>query len=128
MLAPRINATAALLLFLASCALSPVHLVNRPAIARCLPEGIRMEDYVERGPAGMKVTVEEKLARLGASPGPDGHLYDRDGRRIEFFRHYDGGAQPLPGMLEEGWRRLRELKKTCTVIEICHDPGLPLPV
>src|SRR5262245_1117891 len=54
-------------LFLAGCALSPAHLVERPAIERCLPSDVKMGDYVEHGPVGMRVTVGEKLARLGAT-------------------------------------------------------------
>jgi hypothetical protein len=115
-----------LLSVLSGCSLSPVYLLERPVIARCLPDGVRMDDFVERGPFGIKITVAEKLAQLGAIPGWDGKLYDITGRRIEFFRHYDGG-QPLPGM-EESRRHLEELKKTCTVIEICRDPDLPPPL
>jgi hypothetical protein len=128
MLALRLAPALLLMLALAGCSLSPVYLMERPLIARCLPPGVRMDDFVERGPLGMKVTVAEKLARLGAVPGWDGNLYDLSGKRIEFFRHYDGGSPPPPGMLEESWRHLEELKKTCTVIEICRDPDLPLPV
>jgi hypothetical protein len=112
----------------AGCSLSPFYLANLPAITRRLPDGIHMDDYVGRDAFGRKVTVGMKLARLGAHPGPDGKLYDLSGRQIQFFRHYDGGMQPPPGTLENAQRELEQLKKTCTVIEILHDPDLPLPV
>jgi hypothetical protein len=128
MRASRLAPAALLVFLLAGCSLSPAFLVDRPAIARCLPDGVRMDDFVERGPAGLKITVGEKLARIGATPGRDGKLCDRSGRRIEFFQHYQGGM-PLPaGMMEEAQRHLEELKKTCTVIEIRRDPDLPPPV
>jgi hypothetical protein len=113
---------------LTGCLLSPVYLANRPALARCLPDGVTMDDFVERDVAGLKVTVGMKLARLGAHPGRDGNLYDLSGRRIAFFRHYDGGMPPPDGLLEQAEQHLQELKKTCTVIEIRRDPNLPPPV
>jgi hypothetical protein len=109
------------------CMLSPVHLVNRPSISRVMPAGVQFGDYVEHGPLGHKVTVEEKLARLGAHVR-DGKLYDVTGRPITFFRHYDGGMQPPAGMLEQMDAELKRLKKDHTVIEIYRDPDLPLPV
>jgi hypothetical protein len=112
---------------LTGCLLSPAYLVNRSELARSLPDNVKMDDFVEKDWAGRKITVGMKLARLGAYSGPDGKLYDRTGRQIEFFRHYDGGMPPPPGLLEEGYRRLDELKRTCTVIEIFRDPDLPPP-
>ena len=115
-------------LLLVGCSLSPVYLVNRPAMARCLPDGISMNDFVEQDWTGLKVTVGMKLARLGAYPGSDGKLYDLSGRRIEFFRHYDGGVDPGMEFIQQASQRLEELKKTATVIEIRRDPDWPLPV
>jgi hypothetical protein len=109
------------------CALSPVALVNRPFIARALPDGVRFADYVETDATGYKVTVAEKLARLGAHVGGDGKIYDLTGHRIEFFHHYDGGM-PLPAGAEEAARKeLEAMKKKYTVIEIRRDPALPPP-
>jgi hypothetical protein len=127
MFVSRVIPPAVLLPALAGCALSPAYLVSRSSIAQHLPDGVRMDDFVERGPLGRKITVGEKLAQVGAAPGPDGKLYDHSGKRVEFFRYYDGGAPPPPGMLEAAERQLAELKKTCTVIEILHDPDLPSP-
>jgi hypothetical protein len=123
----RVAPAIVLLPALAGCAMSPANLVNRPAIGRCLPSGVRFEDYAGRGPFGTKLTVGDELARVGAAPGADGKLYDRSGRRIEFFKHYDGGMPPPEGMREAAERHLEELKKTCTVIQINRDPDLPPP-
>jgi hypothetical protein len=116
---------------LTGCLLSPSYLVNGPELARSLPNSVKMDDYVEKDWTGRKVTVGMKLARLGAYCGQDGKLYDRSGRRIEFFRHYEYGGAQHPNedeILRESLRRLEELKKTCTVIEISRDPDLPPPV
>jgi hypothetical protein len=107
------------------CALSPLHLINRPAIEKALPANVKLSDYVERGAFG-KITVGEKLARIGAHV-KDGKLYDMGGRPIEFFKHYDGGMQPPEGWLERMDAELEKLKKTHTVIEIYRDPDLPPP-
>jgi hypothetical protein len=113
---------------LAGCALSPVYLANYSELAHRLPDGVSMNDFVERDVTGVKVTVGMKLARLGAYPGRDGKIYDWSGQRIEFFRHYDGGMQPPDFVLEHAERHLQELKKTSRVIEIFRDPDLPHPV
>lgn len=108
-----------------------ISLVDRPALAGKLPDNVRMDDFVDKDWMGRKITVGMKLARLGAYSGPDGKLYDRSGRRIEFFRHYEYGGAQHPNedeTIRESLRRLEELKKTCTVIEISRDPDLPLPV
>jgi hypothetical protein len=115
-------------LLLTGCCLNPVYVVERPAIERALPDGVRMSDYVGKDVTGLKMTVGMKLARLGAHLGTDGKLYDLGGKPIDFFRHYDGGADPGPDFFERGAKHLEELKKTCTVIEILHDPDSPLPV
>jgi hypothetical protein len=73
-----------MVLLFAGCTLSPRYLVERPQLARCLPDGIQMSDYVETDNLGMRVTVATKLARLGAYAGSDGKLYDFRGRPIEF--------------------------------------------
>jgi hypothetical protein len=113
---------------LGGCTLSPLYLANYPALARCLPEGVSMDDYVERDVTGGKVTVAMKLARLGAYPGKDGKIYDLSGQRIEFFRNEYGGA-PLPAeVYQQAERHLQELKKQFRVIEIRRDPDLPPPV
>jgi hypothetical protein len=123
MLLVRCSLVAAAALVLPACAL-----VARPELARCLPDGVRMDDFVEVDRLGLRVSVAGKLARLGAYAGPDGKLYDRGGRPIAFWRHYDGGMCPPAGRLEAAADRLKELKRTHTVIEMFHDPRAPLPV
>ena len=115
-----------LILVSAGCALSPLHLVQRPQLARCLPDGILMGDYVETDQLGMRVTVGMKLARLGAYAGPDGKLYDSHGRPIEFCRP-PGGMQFARDVEAEIDARLAKLKETHTVIQMLHDPRQPLP-
>lgn len=127
------------LLGLAGCVLSPSHPDNgtRPVhglhpgvaanLARHLPGGVSINDFVERDASGRKVTVGVKLVRLGALPGVDGKLYDASGRPVEFWRHYAGGADPGPEFFERQGERLAELKRTATVVEISHDPELPMP-
>jgi hypothetical protein len=105
----------------AGCALSPFYLARQPQLASCLPDGIRMSDYVETDNLGMRVSVGMKLARLGAYAGTDGQLYDRDGRPIA-FRGPPGGM-PLPSKVEaEMETRLAEERKTHTIIQMLHDP------
>jgi hypothetical protein len=112
---------------LAGCSATPLLPGDASALARGLPEGVRMTDYVERGPLGRKITVGTKLVSLGAHPGPDGKLLDRSGRLITFFHHYDGGSPPTEAMQRAWAEQLAELKRTSTVIEILRDPDLPLP-
>ena len=123
----RIVFLAVLLPVLAGCSAAPLLPGDGSALTRGLPDGVRMTDYVERGPLGRKITVGTKLVSLGAHPGPDGKLLDRSGRLITFFRLYDGGAPPTEAMLREEREQLAELQRTSTVIVICHDPDLPLP-
>jgi hypothetical protein len=85
-----------------------------------------MDDYVRDDVLGNRVNVAMELARLGAYVGQDGNVYELGGRRIEFFHHYEGGAVPPPGFIEDGLKHLEEMKKTSTVIETRRDPRLPL--
>jgi hypothetical protein len=110
----------------AGCALSPLYLAQRPQLARCLPDGIKMSDYVETDNLGMRVDVGMKLARLGAYAGPDGKLYDCHERPIEFCRPR-GGMQFPSDVEAEMDARLAKLKETHTVIQMLHDPRQPLP-
>jgi hypothetical protein len=122
---PRRLVAAAALMF-TGCALSPVYLAERPQLARCLPDGIRMDEYVETDRLGLRVTVGMKLARLGAYADTDGKLHDGQGRPIEFCR--PSGGMQLPADVEaEGRARLAELAKTHTIIQMLHDPREPLP-
>jgi hypothetical protein len=116
-----------LALLLAGCCLNPVYVVERPAIEHALPDGVHMGDYVGKDVTGLKMTVGMKLARLGAHLGTDGKLYDLSGKPIDFFVHYDGGMAPLPEISQRADQHLKDLKKTCNVIEILHDPDLPPP-
>ena len=120
----RLIATVALMF--AGCALSPLYLAQRPQVAKCLPDGIQMSDYVETDNLGMRVTVGMKLARLGAYAGPDGKLYDCHDRPIEFCLP-PGGMQLSREAEAETDARLAALQKTHTVIQMLHDPRQPLP-
>src|SRR5262249_11831423 len=93
-----------------------------PALERCLPDGVKMTDYVETDAFGVRVSVGRKLARLGAIPTPGGKLYDILGREIAFFRHYDGGPNPGGEFLRPAAERLRQVKERCPGIEIRRDP------
>jgi hypothetical protein len=108
--------------------MSPVYLANRPELIKSLPTGITIDDFVEVDSHGWRVTVGMKLARLGAYVDHDGKIRDRSGRRIEFFRHYDGGMPPPPLLMEAMSRSLHELKQSSTVIEMYRDPALPGPI
>jgi hypothetical protein len=123
---PRYRLLATVVLLCAGCTLSPLYLVERPQLARCLPDGIQMIDYVETDNLGMRVTVGMKLARLGAYAGPDGKLYDLHGRPIEFCRP-PGGMQHSREVEAKINAELEERKKTHTIIQMLHDPRQPLP-
>ena len=123
----RITPLAVVVMLLTGCALTPLVSGDHSSIARALPDGTRMSDYVERGPLGGNVTVRMKLASLGAHTGTDGKLYDRSGRPITFFHHFQGGNPP-PMAIQLAWHeQLAELKRTSTVIEIHRDHHLPSP-
>ncbi len=120
------------LLFAAGCAHCPIFQLDRPELERRLPDGISMSDFVERDWSGYPVTVDEKLARLGAYVSEDGKMRDGAGRPIEFFRHFDGGMSPGPDFLARHHERLTQLQQKqrrgeCTLIEITRDPWLPGP-
>jgi hypothetical protein len=120
--------SAVLMTVLAGCSAAPLVPSSSSSLTRSLPEGIRMTDYVGRGPLGRKVTVGVTLASLGAHTGSDGKLVDRSGRPITFFRHYDGGMPPTEAMMRDMAEQLAELRRTSTVIEIHRDPDLPPPM
>jgi hypothetical protein len=97
--------------------------VNRPALARCLPEGVHLSDVTDPRGGPLQATVGMKLAELGAYADGNGHLREASGRRIEFFFHrvWAFEVPPPAGWEEERDRRLRdlsELKKTSAVIEL----------
>jgi hypothetical protein len=111
-----------LCLALAGCTMSPLFLVERPLLERSLPRGIAMTDYVETDWMGMKVTVAEKLARLGAYAESDGILRDGTGREIRLIKHEDLALKASPDDVKREQAELRELKQRCTVIEVRPDP------
>jgi hypothetical protein len=106
---------------LAGCAATPVDLALRPVLARRLPPGIHMADYVQTDASGHRVTVADKLARLGACPGQDGKIYDSRRREIQFWRHPAGPV--TPEAKAEADRELQALKRRCTVIEVLPEPS-----
>jgi len=113
-----------LIVGMGGCAFNPIYLAERPFLAKQLPQGISMSDYVEPGPFGTRITVAEKLAWLGARPGLDGKIHDLLGNEVAFWPDYSTGADPG----SEFWRRrheaLEELRKRCRVIEMERDPRL----
>src|SRR4051812_25954109 len=64
------------------CAYSPLYLAYRTSISRHLPEGVAFGDYVERDLFGRRISVDEKLAELGAYVDADGILRDGAGKRV----------------------------------------------
>jgi hypothetical protein len=102
------------------------HLEDRAAVARCL-EGYSLSDGVgveQTAPGRLrKITIEEKLAGLGARAREDGKLVDGSGKEIRFFAHYTGGAQLPASCFAAEREALEELKKHYTVIEISYWPG-----
>ena len=115
----------------AGCSMCPLFQMERAEIARKLPSGIEFADFVTHDWTG-NVTVEEKLARLGAYVRGDGKLCDGAGRPIEFYRHSESAMSPgrdFEQRAQEQWQKLheRERKGEISVIEIRRDPNLPAP-
>ena len=111
---------------LAGCTMSPLFLYERPGLERSLPSDVAMTDYVEHDWTGYRVTVEEKLARLGAYSDAPGVIRDGTGKEIRFFRHQDVAAHPDPAFTPPP-NELPELKKRFNVIEIRREPDVPTP-
>src|SRR6516225_11384858 len=83
---------------LAGCTMSPLFLYERPGLERALPSSVAMTDYVEHDWTGYRVTVEEKLARLGAYSDAPGVIRDGTGKEIRFYRHQHVAAHPHPAL------------------------------
>jgi hypothetical protein len=75
---------------------------------------------------GNKVTVAEKLARLGAYTEGD-KIRDGTGQEIRFIKHEERSLKAAPELLKREQDKARELKRYFTVIEIRPDPGLTVP-
>jgi hypothetical protein len=114
---------------LAGCTMSPLYLYEKPGLERSLPNGVAMTDYVEHDWTGYRVTVEEKLARLGAYSDAPGVIRDGTGKEIRFYNHKDSAAHPDPAFNPPPPDELPELKKRFTLIEIKHEtvPAPPTP-
>jgi hypothetical protein len=109
---------------LGGCTMSPLFQYERPGLERSLPSDVAMTDYVEYDWTGYRVTVEEKLARLGAYSDAPGVIRDGTGKEIRFYRHQDVAAHPDPAFTPPP-NVLPELKKRFTVIEVHRDPEVP---
>jgi hypothetical protein len=111
---------------LAGCTMSPLYLYEKPGLERSMPSDVAMTDYVEYDWTGYRVTVEEKLARLGAYSDAPGVIRDGTGKEIRFFHHQDVAAHPDPAFTPPP-NELPELKQRFTVIEISRDPEIATP-
>ena len=107
-----------------------------PSCCTCLPKEIQPTDVVSyqddnpSKPGKHAVTVAEKLASLKAHC-KKGKLIDAAGREIRFF-HLTGcwGNPPedYQQILDEQSRKLAQLKKRYTVIEMtCNPSGMLIP-
>jgi hypothetical protein len=103
-------------LLFAGCSFSPVFQLERPALERALPRDVSMSDIVEEDWTG-KVTVAEKLARLGAYPDGD-KIRDGTGQEIRFVHHEERALKTTPNLQKQEQDRARELSRYCRVIEI----------
>lgn len=107
-----------------------------PAIAACLPDGIKETDVVGHksvtnktgGTQAQKITVKDTLKKLG-SRCVKGKLVDRNGREIRFYRIQGCWGNPPADYLEilaEQTKEIEALKKRFTVIEMtCNPEGRP---
>jgi hypothetical protein len=123
----------------AGCSVSSPQLADREAVTRCLPSGCTLHQFVEIDSQSRRIDLEMKLAQLGARPGSDGKLYDRNGRRIEIVPYsYAGemGTQPAfwpsptAEELEAQRKHVEEEAKRlegATVIRMERDPSVPHP-
>jgi hypothetical protein len=115
------------LAMLAGCATySPFFILEESRLKRTLPPDIAMSDYVETDWFGSKVTVAEKLARLGAYTEGD-KIRDGTGQEIRFIKHEERSLKASPEALKQEQDKTAALKKYFTVIEVRPDPGPALP-
>jgi hypothetical protein len=97
----------------------------REEIAKCLPSDVQLDTVAEWRFDGdwQKITVEQKLAKLGAYAGKDGKLHDPSGREIRFCYSNPGWGNPPARYWEikedeEEARRWKEFQDKYTVISI----------
>jgi hypothetical protein len=107
---------------LAGCTMSPLYQYELPGLERSMPSDVAMTDFVDYDWMGYRVTVEEKLARLGAYSDAPGVIRDGTGKEIRFYRHNELGTPPYSASNPPPPDQLPELKKRFTVIEIKRDP------
>jgi hypothetical protein len=94
-------------------------LADRDAVSRCLPDGHTLDEkFREGGYHGKITTIEKKLAELGTHIR-NGKIFDRNGKRIFFFKgfHYAGYPRDIE-MEDEVDQRLKDLQKKGTVIQM----------
>jgi hypothetical protein len=95
-------------------------LANRNAIARFLPEGVRLDTPLHC--FRPEFTVEDELIRVGARIDADGKLVSAAGKEI-YFEHVSSGGPVLPtptpeqrAAAAEERRRLEERYTIITVV------------
>jgi hypothetical protein len=98
----------------------PPKLANRDAVARALPQGMRLEEkFRDLNDGGKVTTVEQKLAELKATVSKDGKLRDGGGKLIFFYKGLSyQGRRPTREQEARARKRLEELHKRGTVIEM----------
>jgi hypothetical protein len=99
-------------------------LPNRQAVARCLPAYLKLStviyaDYGGRNP----ITLEQKLAEVGAQVRPDGKVADANGKEIYFYHTPRSGCPLHPEQLDS----YQKLQRRYRVIDIDDHPGAPPP-
>jgi len=95
-------------------------LANRDAVAKALPQGMRLEEkFRDLNNGGKVTTVEQKLAGLRAAVGKDGKLRDGGGKPIFFYKGLSyQGRRPTRNQEAEARKGLELLRKQGTVIEM----------
>ncbi len=90
-------------------------------MAKCLPEGLRLDTAFRLECAGRLTTVLDKLRELGAY-GKDGKLFDRDGKELYFYWVPDCGVRRSEDQIraeaDAERQRLRELRRRYHVVEM----------
>ena len=104
-------------------------LADRDAVAKALPKDLTLGLVVEADRLAIKkpITLEEKLAEVGARVGPDGKLCDSAGKEI-YFEHFSKSGVCRHFSEDEGRaEERRKLEQKYRVIYIDDSPGSPDP-
>ena len=100
-------------------------LADRDAVAKALPKDLTLGQVVEADRLAIKkpITLEEKLAEVGAWVGPDGKLCDSAGKELYFYHIIKTGTPTHFSEDERRIRERRELEEKHRVIAIDDTPG-----